>query len=328
MAATVAIAGAGVAGSYLYGLLRRSGVPADLYDTGPGTTCGLTPCAWGTSRGFAELVAAAGLDPDAYVLRRLSHLVADGVRLRVEVLTFDKPRLVADLRGGGSVRPGTPDPARYRRVIDATGTARALLPPVADDLVLRCVQGRVRTAAQWTNRIELGGIGYAWCFPLEDGSYHVGCGSLLDDPAARLRSLGWLDGAAAGDAGEVRCRCGGRIRLTGPHGARPFVVRRGQGEVWGVGEAVGCVAPLAGDGVVPSMRSAHLLWKHWEDPHGYARALLEEFGWMREERRVLDKLRANRRLSLADANVLVRNSRRMGMEIGVTQALRLIRRIR
>jgi 2-polyprenyl-6-methoxyphenol hydroxylase-like FAD-dependent oxidoreductase len=52
----IAIAGAGMTGAYLYRLLSMRGLRVELFDSASKTQCGLTPCAWGTSRGFHELV--------------------------------------------------------------------------------------------------------------------------------------------------------------------------------------------------------------------------------------------------------------------------------
>jgi hypothetical protein len=95
-----------------------------------------------------------------------------------------------------------------------------------------------------------------------------------------------------------------------------------------VGEAIGCVAPLAGDGIVPGMKSVQLLMKWWDDPWGYTRAVLKAFDWMKPERAVIDKLRNNRSLGLNDARVLKRNSRRMGMQVGLKEAASLLKRLR
>jgi len=319
----IAVAGAGVCGAYLYRLLLNRGIPADLFDRATPTRCGLKPCAWGTSRGFEELVRAAGLDPGAYILRRIPYVEMDEFRIPADLITFDKPRLVKDLLGEGQVCYEPTALENYDRVIDATGIARAYLPALRYDLVLPCVQSRVSATADLGNRIRLGGIGYAWCFPLDEETYHVGCGSLLCRPQDRLAALGWVDAAG----GAVLCRCASRIRLTGPHGARPFVATVGETEVWGVGEAIGCVAPLAGDGIVTGMRSAALALEHWDDPHAYTAHVLREFHWMRSERGVLDRLLAHRRLRVADALVLRRNARRMGMEVRLGQAIRLMERL-
>jgi flavin-dependent dehydrogenase len=319
----VAIAGAGIAGAYLYRLLANRGVRPDVFDRRSGTRCGLRPCAWGTSRGFEELVKAAGLEPDAYLRSRVPYVMMDEFRIPADLITFDKPRLVTDLLGAVEVRYDQVAVEAYDRVVDATGIARAYLPGLGTDLVLPCVQSRIQTTADLENRIRVGGVGYAWCFPVGQGGHHIGCGSLLYEPQERVDELGWI--AAAG--GEVACSCASRIRVTGPHESRPFVARVGNTEVWGVGEAIGCVAPLAGDGVVTGMKSAAIALDCWSDPDRYAAQILKEFGWMRSERRVLDKLLKNRRLSAVDALVLRRNSRRMGMEVSLRQAFCLMERL-
>jgi flavin-dependent dehydrogenase len=300
------------------------GLQVDLFDLAAETRCGLTPCAWGTSRGFHELVQECALDPESYILSRPGHVWIDNVRIDADLMTFDKPRLIRDLLRGARVRREPLDITGYDRVIDATGLSRAFLPPIEKDLLLPCVQNRVRSETPLGNRIRLGGVGYTWCFPLSEGYYHIGCGSLLRDPHDVLRSVGWLDGS------EMRmvCDCGTMIRLSGPVRARPFVVAGPPEGVWGVGEAIGCVAPLAGDGIVTGMTTVRLLLKHWEDPAGYERAVLREFSWMEGERRVVDKLLEGGRLGPTDAGVLRENSRRMGMRIRLRDAASLLKNLR
>ena len=94
-----------------------------------------------------------------------------------------------------------------------------------------------------------------------------------------------------------------------------------------MGEAIGCVAPLAGDGVVPGMKCVQLLLERWNDPYGYEKAVLREFRWMEDERRVIDKLRHRETLGLRDAWVLKKNSRRMSMEVGLKEAKVLMKRL-
>jgi len=47
---------------------------------------------------------------------------------------------------------------------------------------------------------------------------------------------------------------------------------------------------LAGDGVVPGMKSVQILLQHWDDPEAYTKHILKEFRWMEKERQVIDKL--------------------------------------
>lgn len=313
----VAIAGAGITGAYLYRLLQNRGCAVHLYERQQKSGCGLTPCGWGTSAGFVALLAKAGLDADNYILQRFDHLLMDEVRVQGNLLTIDKPQLVRDLLQDAEVRFTTLPLGDYDRVIDATGVARALLPPVADDLTLDCCQFLVQSEQPLLNRVHLGGIGYAWSLPLAEHRYHVGCGCLLLDPRQHLEQLGWLADVAANGDQRILCSCSGKIRLTGPHQSQPFVANLHGTEVWGIGEAIGCVAPLAGEGIVPGLRSVQLLLTAWDNPAQYRQAVLDEFHWIREERAIIDRLRRGRSIGLRQARILRRNYQRMGMGMGM-----------
>jgi flavin-dependent dehydrogenase len=320
----IAIAGAGMTGAYLYRLLKTQGHRVDVFDVRAATRCGLHPCAWGTSKGFTALVAAVGLEPQKYILQELDHVIIDDVKIKAALKTFDKPGLIGDLLQGAEVRYGGFEPGIYERVIDATGVARAFLPSIAADIILPCEQKRVRAAGPLENSIVLGNIGYSWCFPLGEDQYHIGGGSLI---AARPPGLKDRERSLC-DQGETLCGCRGNVRLTSPHGALPFVVDHGRWSVWGVGEAIGCVAPLAGDGVIPGMQSVRILIDHWQNPEAYTNAILREFRWMNRERRVIERLRRRRHLGISAAWVLKKNSRRMGMRVPLKDALRLLRNLK
>lgn len=315
-------------GAYLYRLLARKGHEVDLYDLENRTRCGLTPCAWGTSSEFSPLVEATGLDPTKYISQRLTQVHMDDIPVRAQLMTINKPSLITDLLQGAQIRQIPLNPRKYERVIDATGVSRSLLPPIGIDIVLPCVQSMIHTSRALENRIKLGGIGYAWCFPLGNNRYHIGCGSFIKDPQMIMAELGWLGHDHSSLPISVICSCSGRIRLTSPEYSQPFVLNNGDYEVWGIGEAIGCVAPLAGDGIVPGLRSAQLLVDHWHDPAAYRRAIIEDMGWMTGERQVLDKLIEGRRLGIFDAWVLKKNSTRMGMKIGIKKASMLMRNLR
>jgi hypothetical protein len=267
-------------------------------------------------------VRAAGLDPGKYSLQLFDYVVIDEMKIKAQVLTFDKPRLNKDLLQGAEIKYSHIDVTDYERTIDATGVSRAFLPVIHEDIVLPCVQWRIRTELRLEIRAKLGRIGYAWCFPLGPEEYHIGCGSLLSDPRKIMQELGWFGKTRESD---ILCACTGKIRFTAPQFSLPFVTA---GEVWGVGEAIGCVGPLAGDGVVPGMRSVQILLQEWDDPLGYTAAIQREFRWMKAERKVIDKLRGNKPLGIKDAWVLRSNSKRMGMQIGLPEAERILRNLR
>jgi flavin-dependent dehydrogenase len=106
------------------------------------------------------------------------------------------------------------------------------------------------------------------------------------------------------------------------------VVDRTATPVWGIGEAIGCVAPLAGDGIVPGMKTVSLLIENWKNPEEYTRSILKEFEWMKSERTVIDKILSSAPLGIKDAWVLRKNSKRMGMRVGMKEAMKFLKMLR
>lgn len=321
----IAIAGAGITGAYIYRLLKNAGYDdITIFDQHHNTTCGTSPCAWGTSGGWFEfLLERAGLEPAKYVYRQFDYAFFDEMKIKINLMTINKPRLIKDLLDGAEIKYESLL-NYYNRIIDATGTARAYLPPIHDDVICPCVQYRVYGDGPKCMGISMGRAGYAWSFPLSNNQYHIGAGSIvIQNPSKILDDFGLIKTDRPVKR-EVVCSCTGKIRLTGPQFSRPFV----QGNVWGVGEAIGCVSPLAADGIVPGMRSAWILFNHFETftPSGYESAILNEFKWMEPERRIIDKFRQGKKVGLRDAWVLKENSKRMGMQVGFWQALELLKR--
>ncbi|WP_298667724.1 hypothetical protein [uncultured Methanofollis sp.] len=305
----VAIAGAGVSGSYLASCLAEKGIAVDLYDLPHQNTCSISPCAWMATREIVPLVRSAGLDPARYILNRFSSAIFQGREFGVDLMTIDKPALIRDLRGDLPVRCGPFNPGDYDRVIDATGTARTYLPPIADDRLVPCIQYRGTTEdlrALPEVRCVYGG--YAWSFPLGDDRYHIGCLSHMADPSPLLRDSGLLDGM------KTKCGCRSYLRVTSPSGALPFV----SGNIWGIGEATGCVYPLLGDGIVPALRSVGLILASWDDPEAYRRAVLSTFSRMKAEYDVLNALNTGERVGLID--ILSTNFMRLGVRVNPGKA--------
>lgn len=324
MTSRVAIAGAGMVGTYAYRLLQRSGISADIYGDQKGHgVCGIHPCAWGTTTEFPALVRAAGLDPNEYIFRIVRAVNFEGVDLKAHLMTFNKPKLVRDLLAGEHVIPGAVPPGRYERIIDATGVARAYLPPAENEILIPCVQHKVRSKARDSTKfvIKYGNIGYCWAFPLAGNEFHIGAGSLLEDPKEMLTESGLLD-----PSDDVICGCSGTVRSTSPANCRPFVVHdaaRGC-SVWGVGESIGAVGPIAGEGVVPGMTSANLLLAEWDDPDRYAARILRTFSWMAGERKVINKVWRGERLSIPDWIILRGAGKRMGSEVSLGEVRTLL----
>src|SRR5207253_9556259 len=85
----IAIAGAGVAGSYISRLLRLRGYrDVDVFDVRHRIACGIHPCGYGVDERFDGLVRLVGLDPSRYVLHVPPSFLAEveGVAARTTVI--------------------------------------------------------------------------------------------------------------------------------------------------------------------------------------------------------------------------------------------------
>jgi flavin-dependent dehydrogenase len=336
----VAIAGAGIAGGYLAALLAREGLSPDVYDgMAHETRCGCRSCGWGAPAGIGPYLDAVGLDPDAYVLGTMPSMHFDGLVARTPLLTIDKPRLLRDLTGGVAVtrRDLGPDEAgEYDVIVDATGIARALLPPCRSELTLPTLQHRVAVEPRGDDRLEAGvygndvpGLGYLWVFPVGQEQYHVGVGGIGLAGPERLMERFYREAAERFSFTRL-CGCSGEVRVASPYYSGPFYTEtRGRGAaprlVVGVGESIGTVAPFTGEGIVFSLECARLLAGRLADPAGYTRAVLARFAWMRRERETLDYLLARRETTgprLRDRWRFYRSARRSGIELPMMEAFR------
>jgi flavin-dependent dehydrogenase len=317
----VAIAGAGMSGSFLYKRLKDLGfADVDLYDVKKNTACGSRPCAWGfaPANGTRETISKV-VDPSRFEMLRSRQATVDGVKVGFDMLALDKPGLIREMTKGASIREGEIDLDEYDRVIDATGVDRAYLPKIENDVIADCVQYRIRSEKTLDLWFKTSSLGYEWCFPLGRNEYHIGFGNLKTEVHDYRPAV--LSDADKGTT-KTLCRCRSRIRLSSPFHSQPFVA----GKVVGIGESIGAVGPLAGDGNLHAMQTAELLLEHWDDLDGYAREVLRRYDWMRRERRTAEKIFNGQRPNLSDALVFRRHSQMVGMELNTLHILRLFRR--
>lgn len=311
----IAIAGAGVAGSYIFRLLKMRGHrQVDIFDIRHKIPCGIHPCGYAVDDNFTGLVRHAGLEPSRYELHRVPRMLVDieGVDVRTSLYMIDKPRFIQDLLGGAQIRYERVDVQRYDLVVDATGEARAYSPPLRDDLKARIVQWRVKVKQPSTIAFMAtrGVPGYAWIVPLsEDGrEVHVGAGCRVG-LAASARALAKRAFAPL-EVDNVICACGARIRLSGPDFGS--VVHR---NVWTVGEAAGLVGPSTGAGNVYALQSGLDLVSHLGDPAGYVAALKSRFHALPHEARAVRKVLTARLPNLLDVYHIRQGWARAGVQV-------------
>jgi flavin-dependent dehydrogenase len=316
----IAIAGAGMAGSYLYRILKEEGFGAiDIYDQKKSNGCGHRPCAWGfaPSSEYYRLVSRF-TDPQGLVLKDSRAIRIDDITLGADLLTVDKPALNKAILDGAPIHYGPFDPEAYDRVIDATGVERAYLGPVeGGDFVADLAQYRVRSSEDLGLWINTSSIGYEWCFPLREGEFHVGFGNL------KAKADSYAPSFSNGTDAAILCKCHSRLRMSSPYHSKPFVVHD---RIVGVGESIGTVAPLGGDGNLYAMQCAELLVENWDDLDNYSRSVQEKFDWMRREREGLERLMEGQMPTMRDLRIFVQHARRAGFEMGTVNALRFFKK--
>jgi len=276
----VAIVGMGVAGSYLAARLRDEHkvvgferLPKDRFDA---------VCAWGTSIGGIDVFAKKiGLNFEDYILHkgREMHLDLFGRPIYIKLkglCSFDKLRFIQDVAEGTEVNYGKFIPRNSRLdgfdlIVDATGLSRPLLPKVRQDVFIPCLQYKVKYRQPPFDDFYIkpfpGLTGYFWYFPLGDGYAHVGAGDF------RKRHIAELAIFLKRYPCEVLKKTGRPVRITPPSLCRPFSVEK----VVGVGESIGTVYPMLGEGIVPSLQCAELLLENLDNSSAYEQAVLRKF---------------------------------------------------
>ncbi len=316
----IAIAGAGMSGAFLYNLLKEAGmVEVDIFDKQRRSRCGIRPCAWGfaPSSEYRRLVSRV-LDPGQFEMYHSDFMHIDGVKIPADIITFDKSALLRGLLEGVDVKYVPLDPTKYDRVIDATGVDRAFLGPIENnDLIADLIQYRVKSEEPLDPYFRTSTLGYEYCFPLGSNQYHVGKGSIKID-VSDFKPFGDENSKVS-----VVCKCPSRLRLASPYYSQPFVLNS---KIVGMGESIGTVAPLGGDGNPYSMQCAEMLVENWDDLDAYTKAILGRFDWMRKERQAIEKLWSGKMPSMNDARAFIQHSRLAGFKMGPMYAMKLFRR--
>lgn len=274
----IAIVGIGVAGSYLLSRLSNEhkviGIERlRLEEYYP-------PCAWATSSiWMKDFMKNVGLNFDDYILHRGKEMCIDlrdrkiWVKLK-GLCTFDKLRLEIDMIKGYDVIFGrrivdAKQLEGYDLILDCTGFLRSLLPPLRKDYIIQTLEYKVKYSSLPYDDFYIRPMraGYLWFFPLGDGYAHVGCGDYYGNHRAVLDSF------MKEHPGEILKRIGRPVRITPPPMCKPYF----QGNVIGVGESIGTVYSVLGEGIIPSLQCAELLVKNIHDPEAYANDVMRFF---------------------------------------------------
>ena len=289
----IAIAGAGVAGSYLGRLLQQQGHEIEIFESSKKENHWAI-CAWGAPRHLlSKFSQRAGLNFDDYILYnggKLRNEYPDGSIEHLNItnlITYDKQKWEYDLLDGIKIRYGikcsteTFPLDRYDYVIDCTGVHRALLPKPREDFLVPSYEYLVNNV-QGMDEFKIinynNGKGYFWYFPLGEKKGYVGAGDV------DKKYFGVKEFFIQHPEAKIVNKIGRPIRLCPPTRMEPFYSQN----IIGVGESIGCVFPITGEGIAPSLLCCDIFLDilHKSDRNGnkfdfqlYRKNVLDTFGY-------------------------------------------------
>lgn len=336
-----AIVGAGVAGSFMASMLRQKDHKVDVFELYKKEQH-FPVCAWGASRHklsyFSDM---AGLNFDDYIFHVGERI---GIRLPngkndylncLGLVTYDKKKWEEDLMDGIQVNYGARCTQenfpfhKYDYVFDCTGFHRSLLPkPKEKELIIPAWEYLVDNVHGADEFYILGykrATGYFWFFPLNNNRAYVGAGDInriyfgvdeffKENPGARILT-----------------KIGRPIRITPPTRMEPLT----SGNVIGVGESVGCVFPLLGEGIIPSLICSEILLDLFDNNEytheEYRKRLFKKLGYYDEVYKVIRLKMAGKLSTIKHFNILYKlyrnmkkEEKRFGFEVNMEKLVNLL----
>jgi len=283
----VAVVGIGVAGAYLMNQLSSS---HDIHVVGYERMEEKNHdavCAWATCENIMKDYAKkCGLDFENYVLH-------DGKKMAVDIdsnrnicvnlkgmISYDKLKLIQDMiKGTKIVYNKAPLKSTLEQdfdlIIDSTGFHRHYLPKLKDELWIPCIQYKVKYN---NNDIPFDDFylkafpslsGYFWYFPLDNGYAHIGSGDFR-----RKHTNEFLESFLKKYNCTIIKKVGRPVRITPPSKCLPF--NDGKKTI-GVGESIGTVYPLLGEGIIPATICADIFINNIYNLTNYYKEVLNHF---------------------------------------------------
>ena len=332
----IAVMGMGVAGSYLMARLKGTEHEVVGYERSPQERHD-SICAWGTikpvleqfckntGRDFGDFLIHEGIQMDV----RMAGGTEFGIRLQ-GLCTYNKLGLIRDFIRDCRVEYGKAPKLdwlndNYDMIVDCTGFHRGYLPRLERDFFLPTYEYKV----EYENGVPFkdfyiepfeGMSGYFWYFPLENNTAHIGAGDYHKNHVkatdAFLKKYG----------GRVLATKGRPIRLATPGHCKPYY----SGKVVGVGESIGTVYALLGEGIIPSMQCVEIFLSNMHDFRAYEAAVAKHFG-------IYDKVfsfvrkKINHKFSMARSvmdvlsiyRYMKSNEKRFGMDIKMSDLMKV-----
>lgn len=288
----IRIAGLGISGIYLYQRLKNDGFNVTGFDIKKEKF--YIPCGYATNENIMQkYMSQINIDFEKYILSRANKITFAGNKFDDRILdpsglcTFDKNKLEEDARNSIELSKINRDDDGL--IIDATGISRAYLGKSREDTQYYTLEYLTDSSEHKDFYFYFfeRGRGYFWSFPMGN-KYHVGAGSLSVDDLTAVRKY-------------IPVRITSRnIRMSPQFGSIQ------NGNVIGIGESIGTVSPVTGEGIIPSLRSAEILYecikRYGPEDAGnvYRHRIIKEFGYYYRLSRLVSNIQAGRTLNLSN----------------------------
>src|ERR671914_355073 len=290
----IAVVGIGVAGAYLMNQLNDDHDNSVVGFERMSESQHDAVCAWATCKNvMLDLTKKCGLNFEDYVMHSGKYMKVNldstdknersdnfiDIRLKGMVI-YNKIRLIQDMIRGTKVEFGKVPrkenlEADFDVVVDSTGFHRNYLPKPQEEFWIPCIQYKVKYDANKTpfNDFYLKAFpsmaGYFWYFPLGNGYAHIGAG----DFTRKNHNL-FVEHFLKKYKCEIIKKNGRPVRISPPSKSEPFYDGR---KSIGVGESIGTVYPLLGEGIIPSTICADLFVNNLNDFKTYRKQVLKHF---------------------------------------------------
>ena len=172
-----------------------------------------------------------------------------------------------------------------------------------------------------------GAKGYFWYFPLDDGRGYMGAGDI------EKKYYGIEAFFKRHPEATVVKKIGRPIRLSPSKRMEPFY----DGNIIGVGESIGCVFPMLGEGIIPSLICCDIFLDVLDRSKGrfdfkqYRKNVLDTFGYYDDVYKIVrlkmdGKLKTVRHINLMMSMYrnMKRQEKRFGFEISLEKMTRLV----
>jgi flavin-dependent dehydrogenase len=290
----IAIVGIGVAGAYLMNRLSQDHDNSVVGFERMSESQHDAVCAWATCKNvMLDLAKNCGLNFDDYVMHIGKSMKVDldntnkkestnnyiNIKLKGMVI-YDKIQLIRDMIRGTTIEfskaPRKENlESDFDIIVDSTGFHRNYLPRPQEEFWIPCVQYKVKYDANKTpfNDFYLKAFpsmaGYFWYFPLGNGYAHIGAGDF-----ERRQNNRFVDEFLNRHKCQIIKKVGRPVRISPPKHCEPFTDGR---KVIGVGESIGTVYPLLGEGIIPATWCAEILVQNLHDREKYRKEVLNKF---------------------------------------------------